>query len=179
MTHKFKYGSVPYLKKKKRRGWSATSDIVQRISDHFIYGRGNAGHLDKFWGMVRMGTIREELRTKAERWPAAQTAEESLVLEGQEVKGCALPLAPPGFILERCPGIPVRPSTYILINSGIQCGPRFILGKNWLSKLPLFFSKTKKMLIGKNEGDKLNPKLHTYIQYPRGQMGDKQIRKIN
>lgn len=93
---------------------------------------------------------------------------------------CALPLAPPGFILEKMPRHPSQAlSLYFLINSGIQCGPRFILGKNWLSKLPLFFSKTKKMLIGKNEGDILTPKLHTYIQYPRGQRGDKQIRKIN
>lgn len=91
---------------------------------------------------------------------------------------CALPSAPPGFILEKMPRHPSQAlSPSILINSGIQCGPRFILGKNWLSKLPLFFSKTKKMLIGKNEGDVLNPKLHTYIKYPRGQTGDKLDKK--
>lgn len=52
-------------------------------------------------------------------------------------------------------------------------GPRFILCQNWLSKLPLFFSKTKKMLIGRDEDNILNPNLHIYIKYPRCQMRDK------
>lgn len=62
-----------------------------------------------------------------------------------------------------------------LIGSIIQCGPRFISG-NWLSKLSLFFSKTKKMLL-RDEDDILNPKLHIYIKYPRHQMGDRLDKK--
>lgn len=56
-----------------------------------------------------------------------------------------------------------------LIDSIIRCGPRFI-SSSWLNKLSLFFSKTKKMLIRRDEDDILNPKLHIYIKYPRHQM---------
>lgn len=65
-------------------------------------------------------------------------------------------------------------SLCILIDSIIRWGPRFILGQNWLSKLPLFFSKTKTMLIGSGEEDDiLDPKLRIYIKYPQCQMGEK------
>lgn len=78
--------------------------------------------------------------------------------------------APPGGILEKMPQHSSQvPSLCILIDSIIQWGPRFILGQNRLSKLPLFFPTTTEMLVGRGADDTLNPTRHIY---KRTQMSD-------
>lgn len=131
-----------------RRGWLATSDAGEDRRS-CAYGHGNAGHLEKsFWGMVRMETIGEkEVGMRGRREDLQSRLQEGLALDRR--RSARLSLMPPGP-----PGEDAQhPSQVlllcILIASIIQCGSKFILGKNWLSKLPLFFSKTKKMFIGR------------------------------
>lgn len=126
---------------------------------------------NKFWGMVRMETIEEkEVRMRGRQEDLWSRRQEGLALDHR--RRARLSLTPPGPPGEDAQHSSRVLSLCILLTSIIQCGSKFIIGKNWLSKLPLFFSMTKKMFTGRKEDDILNPKLHTYIKHPKCQMGD-------